>query len=152
MNQSENRPIVLARFPRIHRFSHSGRSAETLTSRGRWLNQSMSFKLLATAVVLLVVIALVPFVRGTSKKVAESPASEAPPAVVWQPAEPAAPIETQQTKVAKTTPTDSETLFSTPWPSSERSIPGDSDAVEHSSVSTDNPALANRSSTEPRPL
>lgn len=96
MNHEEIRPIVLARFPRIHSSSRSIPREEIPASGNRWINQALSFKLLAAAAVILVAVAIVPLTKGTSETPAE-PAAAVAPVAAWQPvaspvpAEPATP-------------------------------------------------------------
>jgi len=61
MDRHETKSMVLARIPDVGVAEHQGSRAELPTSSGRVIGQALSFKLLAVAVLVLVVTATIPY-------------------------------------------------------------------------------------------
>ena len=84
--QSPNR-VILARIPRISSSSGDESPDEAtsfqVSSLGRIISQPLAFKVLAASVLVLVVVAIVPFVKKESPS-SSTPTADAPPPT-WQP-------------------------------------------------------------------
>lgn len=83
MDQQATTPIVLARIPDLRAVGPETVDGERLLSTGRLINQALSFKLLAGAVLLLMVMAVVPFLVKKAGTSADPPVV-ADPATTWQ--------------------------------------------------------------------
>ena len=117
MDLLENKPPVLARFPKIVSSEHRHVQKELLPSRGRLLGQAISFKLLGIAALVLVGLAVVPFaLRSTSPPV---PAAASTLAPAWQPSPPAPSPEVAPVRVAPVAAIPT----STPAPASPSPMP-----------------------------
>ena len=77
MDRQETELVVLARIPDLGNVGRSRRRGWSLASRGRLIGQALSFKLLATAALLLVAMALVPLTVHTGSPAADSPPTAA---------------------------------------------------------------------------
>jgi hypothetical protein len=118
MDRQETQPMVLARIPDVaNAGEHDGRKNPP-TSSGRVIGQALSFKLLTAVVVVLVVVAIIPFALWrNSQSTDPSATADAPPA--WHPGEPAptAPTAPTWTPVAAVP-------ASAPIPASPSPMPG----------------------------
>jgi hypothetical protein len=90
MDRQMRTPIVLARIPDLRAVGPEAVDGERVLSRGRMINQALSFKLLAGAVVLLMVMAVVPYITKKSDSSADPPAVS-DPLTTWQSASTALP-------------------------------------------------------------
>jgi hypothetical protein len=98
MYPQETKPTVLARIPQITTANESARG-ELPVSRGRVIGQALSFRMLGTAVVVLVALAIVPylFLRGNQPAAPSAAANTAP---AWQPSPPASSADAAPVWVA----------------------------------------------------
>jgi hypothetical protein len=99
MDQPRMKPMVLARFPTMNLARGEDVHGGTPPSRGRILDQSLSFKLLAAAVLLLVAVATVPLALSRNAS-STTPSAMAEPSPAWQISQPRALVDAAPVCVA----------------------------------------------------
>ena len=99
MDRQTTQPMVLARIPDIATAANmADKEHETVpTSSGRVIGQSLSFKLLAGVVLLLVVAAVIPFALWKHGQSTDSPSATAEALPAWHPGSPAPSAATAPT-------------------------------------------------------
>jgi hypothetical protein len=119
MDQQATTPIVLARIPDLRAVGPETVDGGRLLSTGRLINQALSFKLLTGAVLLLIAMAVVPFLVKRSGAPADSPVV-ADPLATWQSTSSVAPTGPAPTVLSVGT-----TVVSSPASDSVVPIPGE---------------------------
>ncbi len=139
MDRQETKLMVLARIPDVGVAEHHATRERLPTSSGRVIGQALSFKLLAVAVLLLVVTATIPFAlwrNGLATAPSTAPSTAADASTPWQAG---SPVPSAGTAPIWAAPTVAAVPASAPTPVKPLLMP---DVVPQPKVGSDFPAPA----------